>query len=242
MSQDRYLDPDGASAGNADAPEEIVNIPSGDAEALDLPAPEIDLGGAPSTAADKPLGPRRLALLREQMEQHQKELAQNQSDDPEHVDPDLAMKQRRMAELASRAALASEEDRAAAERASAAGARTSDDDGAAARPVPTPAPAASDQSGSAQAPLGSTATHSTADEHEHSQAVAPVATEASAAESGTESDAEEPGKPVSALDAEGLELLEPSKYRESGGGKTVLLALAAVVLLALAVVILLILL
>ncbi|NHU84193.1 hypothetical protein GWK18_01010 [Kocuria sp. JC486] len=221
MSQDRYPEPDGTSPVNADVPDEIVNIPSGDAEALDLPAPEIDLGGTPSEAADKPLGPRRLALLREQMEQHQKELEQNQSDDPEHVDPDLAMKQRRMAELASRAALASEEDRATAERASAS--RTSDD-GAPVPPVPTPASAGS----------GSTATGARAADRAESDG------ESSGPASDT--DTQEPGQPVSALDAEGLELLEPSKYRESGGGKTFLLVLAAVVLLALAVVILLILL
>ncbi|MDO4254527.1 MAG: hypothetical protein Q4C81_05195 [Kocuria sp.] len=127
MSQDRFLESSEPSPEDINVPD-VVDFESNASSEEQLPAPEIDLGGGaePAPKSDKPLGPRRLALLREQMAQHAKELAENQNDDPEHVDEDLAQKQLRMAELASRAALSSDEDRVTAERAMAAGSDDSD--------------------------------------------------------------------------------------------------------------------
>lgn len=120
MSQDRFLESSDPSPEDISVPD-VVDFESSSA---DRPVPEIDLGGEAAPVppkSDKPLGPRRLALLREQMAQHAKELEEHQSDDPEHVDEDLAQKQQRMAYLASRAALSSDEDREVAEQAMAAG-------------------------------------------------------------------------------------------------------------------------
>lgn len=315
MSQDRFLENGEPSPGDITVPD-VVNFES---KALDLPAPEIDLGGgAPDFNAEKPLGPRRLALLREQMEQHAEDLAQNQSADPEHVDEDLAQKQMRMAQLASRAALSSDEDRMVAERAMAESSGASDDAqpmtasipadqvrrrdlrgersadvaepdlDAAPDVVPEPEVIAqpdveaapetpATDSGAAEAadsPAG-------ADDQEPVQAepepeAEPVSepeldakpadepesvpeTEAEfqagpEAQSPAEADVEtsagvdagqaepEPAQPVSALDAQGLELMDPEDYRQSSHLKTIMLVLAAVVLLAVAVIVLMILL
>lgn len=113
MSDDRFAQP-------SDAAPDDVTIPGVDDErhpALDPPAPIIDLGGEASQGPSRPLGPRRLALLREQMAKHQQEIEQAGSGSPEEVDPVLAQKQRRMAELASRAAISSEEDHQLADEA-----------------------------------------------------------------------------------------------------------------------------
>lgn len=234
------------SPGDISVPD-VVNFES---NALDLPAPEIDLGGdAPGTDADKPLGPRRLALLREQMEQHVKEVAENQSDDPEYVDQELAQQQVRMATLASRAALSSDEDRMAAERAMAEASEASDDPQPMTSSIPSDQVRRRDLRGDPPADVA---------EAEHEPTTAPdvepepatdvdpdsigeseSASPSGAAASSTEA---EPAQPVSALDAQGLELMDPEDYRQSSHLKTIMLVLAAVVLLAVAVIVLMILL
>lgn len=113
MSQDRFLENDDPSPEDIRVPD-VVDFES---RGLDLPAPEIDLGGDSVEATGKPLGPRRLALLREQMAEHQKQVEEQQTSDPEYVDEELAQQQRRIANLASRAAMSSDEDRQSAERA-----------------------------------------------------------------------------------------------------------------------------
>lgn len=273
MSQDRFLDNGEPSPGDITVPD-VVNFES---NALDLPAPEIDLGGgAPDANADKPLGPRRLALLREQMQQHAKDLAQNQSDDPEHVDEDLAQQQMRMARLASRAALSSEEDRLAAERAMDQGPSVSDDAQPMTASIPADQVRRRDLRGErSQVPSASDADADAgpdpesepvevadaeesevdrAQEAESAQAAqpqpeaAPASQPAPASEAAAAADADangvepEPAQPVSALDAQGLELMEPEDYRQSSHLKTIILVMAAVVLLAVAVVVLMILL
>lgn len=272
------------SPGDISVPD-VVNFES---NALDLPAPEIDLGGgAPGADADKPLGPRRLALLREQMEQHVKEVAENQSDDPEYVDQELAQQQVRMATLASRAALSSDEDRMAAERAMAEASEASDDAQPMTSSIPSDQVRRRDLRGDPPAdvdeaerepepvpdvepePVPDVEPESVADvepepvtdpeplKHAEPESVADAESEpptdaepdftgesesavpSGAAASSTES---EPAQPVSALDAQGLELMEPGDYRQSSHLKTIMLVLAAVVLLAVAVIVLLILL
>ncbi|MDO5619395.1 hypothetical protein [Kocuria sp.] len=299
MSQDRFLDHGEPSPDDIRVPD-VVDFES---NTLDLPAPVIDLGGTTASPdADKPLGPRRLALLREQMEQHVRELAENQSEDPEYVDEDLAQKQRRIAELSSRAALSSQEDRQAAERAMAAGLVDPDDaqphtasipadqvrrrdlrepdeapeqpqvtedaevpasdvaedqpeaiseDRPEATPEDQPEVIAEDQPEAITEspdepahPAPETAEDDVAspagEEAPDSESVADGSAEAEPA-SATET-VEEPAQPVSALDAQGLELLDPAEYRQSSHVKTFLLVLAAVVLLAVAVTVLMILL
>lgn len=262
MSQDRFLENGEPSPGDISVPD-VVNFES---NALDLPAPEIDLGGdASGTDADKPLGPRRLALLREQMEQHVKEVAEKQSDDPEYVDQELAQQQVRMATLASRAALSSDEDRMAAERAMAEASEAPDDAQPMTSSIPSdqvrrrdlrgdpPADVAEAEHEPATAPDVETdpaadlepepaadvetepATHAEPDSIGESESAPP----SGAATSPTEA---EPAQPVSALDAQGLELMDPEDYRQSSHLKTIMLVLAAVVLLAVAVIVLLILL
>ncbi|MCT1602103.1 hypothetical protein M3E18_06965 [Kocuria sp. p3-SID1433] len=111
---------DGRFAQDSDAAPDDVTIPDPtdpDQQGLNPPAPIIDLGGDIAAGPSRPLGPRRLALLREQMAEHQQEIERSGADDPSHVDPVLAQKQRRMAELASRAAISSEEDRQLADEA-----------------------------------------------------------------------------------------------------------------------------
>lgn len=111
---------DGRFAQDSDAAPDDVTIPDPTDPAqqgLNPPAPIIDLGGDIAVGPSRPLGPRRLALLREQMAEHQQEIERSGAEDPAHVDPVLAQKQRRMAELASRAAISSEEDRQLADDA-----------------------------------------------------------------------------------------------------------------------------
>lgn len=111
---------DGRFAQDSDAAPDDVTIPDPtdpDQQGLNPPAPIIDLGGDIAVGPSRPLGPRRLALLREQMAEHQQEIERSGTEDPAHVDPVLAQKQRRMAELASRAAISSEEDRRLADEA-----------------------------------------------------------------------------------------------------------------------------
>lgn len=285
MSQDRFLESGEPSPDDINVPD-VVDF---EARGLDLPAPEIDLGGGPAEAADKPLGPRRLALLREQMEQHAQEVAAGQSNDPEYVDEELAQKQRRMAELASRAGLSSEEDRATAERAMAA---SSEGEASDSQPMTSSIPAgqtrrrdlrvkqeaegaveeAPEEEGSATGESGpgsdavsapgadpavepesegpesaaETATETETETEAAAESAVDPATESQVAQSeaaaAPESVEEEPGQPVSALDAQGLDLLDPSEYRQSSPAKAILLVLAAVVLLAVAVVVLMILL
>ena len=111
---------DGRFAQDSDAAPDDITIPDPtdpDQQGLNPPAPIIDLGGDIAVGPSRPLGPRRLALLREQMAEHQQEIERSGAEDPAHVDPVLAQKQRRMAELASRAAISSEEDRQLADEA-----------------------------------------------------------------------------------------------------------------------------
>lgn len=111
---------DGRFAQDSDAAPDDVTIPDPTdpfQQGLNPPAPIIDLGGDVAAGPSRPLGPRRLALLREQMAQHQRELERSGADDPTNVDPVLAQKQKRIAELASRAAISSEEDRQLADEA-----------------------------------------------------------------------------------------------------------------------------
>lgn len=111
---------DGRFAQDSDAAPDDVTIPDPtdpDQQGLNPPAPIIDLDGDIAVGPSRPLGPRRLALLREQMAEHQQEIERSGTEDPAHVDPVLAQKQRRMAELASRAAISSEEDRRLADEA-----------------------------------------------------------------------------------------------------------------------------
>lgn len=272
MSQDRFLESGEPSPDDIQVPD----LNDLDTRGLDLPAPEIDLGGGEVETSDKPLGPRRLALLREQMEQHARELAEKQSDDPEHVDEDLAQKQRRMAELSSRAARSSDEDRQTAERAMAIDQERADDDS----PVETtsiPADqvrrralraqraATEDEDAEAAAPSPDAAQEPEPGAHEPEPEVpdagpeAPDASQDDDAEPALENPAtaveetaadgpedaeepaveveqhEEPGKPVRALDAEGLELLDDKQYRESSGTRNIILLLVSLVGVALVV-------
>ncbi|MBO4145606.1 hypothetical protein QWJ06_02980 [Kocuria rhizophila] len=98
---------------------------TGEHERLSPPAPMIELDTPPQENAVKPLGPRRLARLQREMAEHARQLQETPAQDGgEQVDDALLAKQRRLAELALRAAAANEQDRRDADRAAAAQATT----------------------------------------------------------------------------------------------------------------------
>lgn len=246
MSDDRF-------AQSSDAAPDDVSIPDPDdpqSAGLAPPAPVIDLGGAPSTGASRPLGPRRLALLQEQMAEHQKEIAEKSSDDPSRVDPELAQKQRRMAELASRAAIASDEDRQLAEDAiaqtqsippitdehlAARDAEPSTDEPASEEPVVEGPVREDDVASDEPEQRDATPVVEQADDADERspEEIAPVE---------SAEDEQEPSSPVRAVNAQGLQLMEPKDYRSSPDWRTPALSIAAILILALAVVLLLVLL
>lgn len=81
------------------------------------PAPMIELDTPVDAEPVKPLGPRRLARLQRQMAEHVREIQEAEQHGTGEVDPDLLIKQQRLAELALRAAAANQEDRQAAANA-----------------------------------------------------------------------------------------------------------------------------
>lgn len=200
MSDDRFAESNDVSPSDISlpGPHDPADV------ALDPPAPIIDLGGEAMGRPDRPLGPRRLALLQEQMARHQREIAEAQPGDPTRVDPELAQKQRRMAELASRAAVSSPEDRQLAEDAIAQ--------------TQSIAPITDD--------------HPPRGESVPCQDEADPETEPGAQNPEQTEELDEPSAPVRAVDAQGLQLMEPEAYRSSAGWRTGLLATTAVLVLA----------
>lgn len=94
---------------------------TGQHERISPPAPMIELDAPPQDGPVKPLGPRRLARLQREMAEHARQLQQTPpSHDGDQVDEALLAKQRRLAELALRAAAANAQDRQDADRAAAA--------------------------------------------------------------------------------------------------------------------------
>ena len=183
------------------------------------------------------------------MAEHQKEIAEKSSDDPSRVDPELAQKQRRMAELASRAAIASDEDRQLAEDAiaqtqsippitdehlAARDAEPSTDEPASEEPVREDDVASGEPEQRDATPVVEHPVEQADDADERSpEEIAPVES--------TE-DEQEPSSPVRAVNAQGLQLMEPKDYRSSPDWRTPALSIAAILILALAVVLLLVLL
>ena len=92
---------------------------TGEHERLSPPAPMIELDTPPQEDAVKPLGPRRLARLQREMVEHARQIQESERTGGGEVDDALLATQRRLADLAMRAAAANEQDRQAAERATA---------------------------------------------------------------------------------------------------------------------------
>lgn len=225
MSDDRFAESSDASPSDVSLPD--PHDPA--ASALPPPAPTIDLGGEAVGRPEKPLGPRRLALLQEQMARHQQELAQTPAHDPAEVDPELARRQRRMAELASRAAISSPEDRQLAEDAIAQTqsiAPITDEHPPRQEPAPHQDPVpwnATEADGEGPADPDTADAAEAADATVHPEA-AP-----------TEQEVAEPSAPVRAVDAQGLQLMEPQAYRSGSGWRPVLLGFVVVLVLAVVV-------
>ncbi|WP_112235011.1 hypothetical protein [Kocuria sp. BT304] len=127
---------------------------TGEHERISPPAPMIELDTPHQEQPVKPLGPRRLARLQREMAEHAQQVqeAERRTGGAE-VDDALLATQRRLAELAVRAAAANEQDRRDADRAVAAqpdgpGAQSegpgAPGDGAAGDDRPTPPPAQSE--------------------------------------------------------------------------------------------------
>lgn len=265
---------------------------TGEHERISPPAPMIELDTPHQEQPVKPLGPRRLARLQREMAEHAQQVqeAERRTGGAE-VDDALLATQRRLAELAVRAAAANEQDRRDADRAVAAQSEGpgAPGDGAAgdARPTPPPAqneyvtitfpgaaagagggvelgarladpaslpssavhygpvtettsipvvaphPARAASSTGTSAPAEDAPAHGTGGEPR--SAAAPETSHPVAESRGTTWDPA-PAPPVRAVDAEGLELLEPRAYTRVASGTRVLLALLLVVIAALAVV------
>ena len=294
---------DGRFAQDSDAAPDDVTIPDPtdpDQQGLNPPAPIIDLGGDIAVGPSRPLGPRRLALLREQMAEHQQEIERSGAEDPAHVDPVLAQKQRRMAELASRAAISSEEDRRLADEAIAqtqsiqpitdeylasldeqeahetqpgtssleeapeevseqveqpdrASDETPSDPAIQATPWSEPVPVVpasepaeeparddlEESSETAQRSDSAEAVEEHASSLESAEAAdaeetEETSTEASAAQPDAAAETEQaPSEPVRAVNAQGLQLMDPKDYRTPSDWRTPVLTIAAILVLAL---------
>lgn len=96
-----------------------VHPATGQQERIAPPAPVIELDTPQHTGAVKPLGPRRLARLQREMVEHARQIQESERTGGGEVDDALLATQRRLADLAMRAAAANEQDRQAAERATA---------------------------------------------------------------------------------------------------------------------------
>lgn len=92
---------------------------TGQQEWVSPPAPVIELDTPQHTGTVKPLGPRRLARLQREMVEHARQIQESERTGGGEVDDALLATQRRLADLAMRAAAANEQDRQAAERATA---------------------------------------------------------------------------------------------------------------------------
>ncbi|WP_270259509.1 hypothetical protein [Kocuria marina] len=92
---------------------------TGQQEWVAPPAPVIELDTPQHTGTVKPLGPRRLARLQREMVEHARQIQESERTGGGEVDDALLATQRRLADLAMRAAAANEQDRQAAERATA---------------------------------------------------------------------------------------------------------------------------
>ncbi|NDO77575.1 hypothetical protein GKZ75_04860 [Kocuria indica] len=101
-----------------------VHPATGQQERIAPPAPVIELDTPQHTGAVKPLGPRRLARLQREMAEHARQIQESERTGGGEVDDALLATQRRLADLAMRAAAANEQDRQAAERAAAEPAST----------------------------------------------------------------------------------------------------------------------
>ena len=244
---------------------------TGEQERISPPAPVIEVDGPDLQAPVKPLGPRRLARLQREMAEHARQLQEaEQHSGVGEVDDALLAQQRRLAELAVRAAAASEQDRADADRSAASSTATDP-----VRPTDGPAGVAEGEHltitfpglGAGQeseedvrfsdpASLPSSPVHygpvtattqipltvGPGPEPTAGATVSEPATER-ADQDATSSDTPElvqdaepaPASPVRAVDAEGLELLEPKAYTRGASGTRVLLGLLLVVIAALAV-------
>ena len=97
-----------------------VHPATGQQERIAPPAPVIELDTPQHTGAVKPLGPRRLARLQREMAEHARQIQESERTGGGEVDDALLATQRRLADLAMRAAAANEQDRQAAELAAAA--------------------------------------------------------------------------------------------------------------------------
>lgn len=97
-----------------------VHPATGQQERIAPPAPVIELDTPQHTGTVKPLGPRRLARLQREMVEHARQIQESERTGGGEVDDALLATQRRLADLAMRAAAANEQDRQAAERAAAA--------------------------------------------------------------------------------------------------------------------------
>lgn len=96
-----------------------VHPATGQQEWVAPPAPVIELDTPQHTGTVKPLGPRRLARLQREMVEHARQIQESERTGGGEVDDALLATQRRLADLAMRAAAANEQDRQAAERATA---------------------------------------------------------------------------------------------------------------------------
>ena len=288
---------DGRFAQDSDAAPDDVTIPDPtdpDQQGLNPPAPIIDLDGDIAVGPSRPLGPRRLALLREQMAEHQQEIERSGTEDPAHVDPVLAKKQRRMAELASRAAISSEEDRRLADEAIAQtqsiqpitdeylasldeqeahetqpgtssleeapeevseqvdqSDETPSDPAIQATPwsepvpvvpasEPAEEPARDDVEESSETAQPSDSAEEHASSLESSESAEANASEqsspqdaAGAAGAAASDDEQAPSEPVRAVNAQGLQLMDPKDYRTPSDWRTPVLTIAAILVLAL---------
>ena len=97
-----------------------VHPATGQQEWVAPPAPVIELDTPQHTGPVKPLGPRRLARLQREMAEHARQVQESERTGGGEVDDALLATQRRLADLAMRAAAANEQDRQAAELAAAA--------------------------------------------------------------------------------------------------------------------------
>ena len=96
-----------------------VHPATGQQEWVAPPAPVIELDTPQHTGPVKPLGPRRLARLQREMAEHARQVQESERTGGGEVDDALLATQRRLADLAMRAAAANDQDRQAAERATA---------------------------------------------------------------------------------------------------------------------------
>ena len=227
------------------------------------PAPVIDLDGPTETGPLRPLGPRRLARLQREMAEHAQEIHEAEQSNAGAVDHDLLLKQQRFAELALRAAAANEQDRQDAQSALrardagqgvGAGADLNPTAGEETITVFFPDSATVGSSLAAD-PLRVDPGHfpssplaAASNPHTVTISVVPAASsgdkavsepDALPSEDSTDADprpseqASAPGSPIRAVDAQGLDLLEPGDYKQRSGALVPLLVLLVLVIAAL---------